>query len=159
MTPRLPLALAALCAATACTPSLDAVGRLAEPAPIPILLSAPSDTDPNRCWHKATALAAPKTGTGTGTGTKKSEPHQKIDLESPNFWFEIPCELRADTEFVATLQRALAARSLYGGPINGLYDDRTRAAVRAYQHPQGLESGVLSLPAARTLGLVAVLRS
>jgi peptidoglycan hydrolase-like protein with peptidoglycan-binding domain len=37
-------------------------------------------------------------------------------------------------------------------------DARTRAAVRAYQKPEGLDSGILSLAAARRLGLVAVER-
>jgi peptidoglycan hydrolase-like protein with peptidoglycan-binding domain len=35
-------------------------------------------------------------------------------------------------------------------------DNRTRAAVRRFQKPQGLDSGILSLAAARKLGLVAI---
>ena len=35
-------------------------------------------------------------------------------------------------------------------------DTATRAAIRAYQRPEGLDSGVLSLAAARKLGLSVV---
>lgn len=96
-------------------------------------------------------------GTITQPPIYRTRTRQRI-VDDGNRWFEIPCALRDDPEFIATIQRALAARAIYGGPINGLYDMRTRAAVRAFQRPQGLDSGVLSLPAARTLGLVAVPR-
>ena len=72
-------------------------------------------------------------------------------------WFETPCPLReGDPDFIAQIQRALAARGLYDGPVSGDYDARTRAAVRAYQAPSGLESGTLSSASARELGLVAL---
>jgi peptidoglycan hydrolase-like protein with peptidoglycan-binding domain len=61
-------------------------------------------------------------------------------------------------EFVASVQRALKVRALYRGPISGQMDSRTRAAIRAFQAPDGLDSGILSLDAARKLGLVAVER-
>ncbi|WGH79717.1 peptidoglycan-binding domain-containing protein [Jannaschia ovalis] len=72
-------------------------------------------------------------------------------------WFETPCALRAGSaDFIAQVQRALAARALYGGAITGVYDAATRRAVRAYQTPRGLDSGTLSLEAAKSLGLVAL---
>ncbi|MCK0167772.1 peptidoglycan-binding protein [Jannaschia sp. S6380] len=72
-------------------------------------------------------------------------------------WFETPCALRAnDAGFIAQVQRALAARDLYDGEITGVYDGRTRIAVRRYQTPRGLESGTLSLASAKALGLVAL---
>jgi len=59
-------------------------------------------------------------------------------------------------DLVASLQRALTARGLYGGQINGMMDRATRHAVRGYQAPLGLDSGILSLAAARKLGLAVV---
>jgi peptidoglycan hydrolase-like protein with peptidoglycan-binding domain len=58
------------------------------------------------------------------------------------------------THLTLGLQRALRARALYRGEISGVMDARTRAAVRRLQEPQGLDSGILSLAAARQLGLL-----
>ncbi|WP_330696677.1 peptidoglycan-binding domain-containing protein [Fontisubflavum oceani] len=70
-------------------------------------------------------------------------------------WFETPCQAEIrDPDFIASLQRALAARDLYRGPANGVMDARTRRAIRAFQEPQGLNSPILSMAAARQLGLV-----
>lgn len=72
-------------------------------------------------------------------------------------WFETPCALRAgDAAFIAQVQRALAARDLFAGEVNGLYDGPTRVAVRRFQTPRGLESGTLSMASAKALGLVAL---
>ncbi|MCC5970621.1 MAG: peptidoglycan-binding protein [Pararhodobacter sp.] len=70
--------------------------------------------------------------------------------------FAVPCPEQMDSDFIAALQRALAVRGLYSGGVTGEMDSATRAAVRALQRPQGLDSPTLSLEAARQLGLVAV---
>jgi hypothetical protein len=141
---------------------------------IPTRASAPPDIAPGSCWAKDTPPAVVETVTEqvvlapaviapdgrvltpavTTTQTRRSIARARSDV-----WFEIPCEEQSDPQFIATLQRALAARNLYGGPISGIYDAPTEAAVRAYQRPRGLDSGVLSLLAARALGLVAAARS
>jgi peptidoglycan hydrolase-like protein with peptidoglycan-binding domain len=59
-------------------------------------------------------------------------------------------------DFVSSLQRALSARGLYSGPISGRMDRQTRRGVRNYQAPLGLDSGILSLAAARKLGLAVI---
>ncbi|MEM8648801.1 MAG: peptidoglycan-binding domain-containing protein, partial [Pseudomonadota bacterium] len=71
-------------------------------------------------------------------------------------WFETPCDDVMTPEFTASLQRALKARGHYQGAVNGRMDGRTQAAIRAYQKPQGLDSGMLSLAAARQMGLMQV---
>lgn len=73
--------------------------------------------------------------------------------------FAVPCPEVMNAEFVAALQRALSVRGFYAGAATGAMDDATRAAVRAYQRPQGLDSTVLSLTAAQQLGLIALPRS
>ncbi|WP_044006935.1 peptidoglycan-binding domain-containing protein [Jannaschia sp. CCS1] len=78
---------------------------------------------------------------------------QRIVEDRTEIWFETPCEMESDAEFVANLQRALTARGHYDGAVTGEMNRATVRAVRAYQQPQGLDSGVLSLAAARQLGL------
>lgn len=80
---------------------------------------------------------------------------QKVITPREEFFFEVPCPEAMTGEFIASLQRALKARGLYAGPISGRMNDRTRAAIRAFQKPLGLNTGILSLDSALKLGLVA----
>ena len=68
--------------------------------------------------------------------------------------FRVPCPELMTTDFIATLQRALAARSYYDGPITGRADPATRRAVQAFQRAQGFDSPILTLETAQKLGLV-----
>lgn len=97
-------------------------------------------------------------GTVLSPAIYKTETRQAVVKERREIWFETPCPAQMTPDFIATLQRALQVRSLYRGPITGEMDKRTRAAVRKYQQPEGLDSGILSLASARRLGLVAVSR-
>jgi len=85
----------------------------------------------------------------------RTETRQRIVQEREEVWFRTPCPEELTPELVASLQRALAARGLFRGPVSGEMDAATRLGVRAFQRPQGLDSGLLSLTAARQLGLVA----
>ncbi|MEP3345391.1 MAG: peptidoglycan-binding domain-containing protein [Litoreibacter sp.] len=76
--------------------------------------------------------------------------------EGEGRWFTRTCDADMTPDFVMTLQRALSVRGVYRGDINGVLDQRTLRAVHKYQTPQGLDSAVLSLSAARQLGLIAV---
>jgi len=89
----------------------------------------------------------------------KKERRQEIVIPREETWFQVPCADALTPDFISSLQRALAARGLYSGPVNGEMTARTRAAVRAFQAPEGLDSGILSTAAARRLGLIAVARS
>lgn len=88
----------------------------------------------------------------------RTETRQAIVTPREDTVFQIPCAAEQTPEFVASLQRALKARVLYRGGITGVMDGRTRAGVRRYQKPLGLDSGILSLASARSLGLVALER-
>lgn len=68
--------------------------------------------------------------------------------------FRVPCPELMTTDFIATLQRALAARGQYDGPITGQADRATRDAVRVFQRIQGFDSPILTLDTAQRLGLV-----
>ncbi|GAB5445221.1 peptidoglycan-binding domain-containing protein [Gymnodinialimonas sp.] len=78
---------------------------------------------------------------------------QRIIEDRTETWFETPCAMEGNVEYIANLQRALTARGHYGGAATGMMNRATVQAIRAYQQPQGLDSGVLSLAAARQLGL------
>lgn len=79
--------------------------------------------------------------------------------DASGMWFEIPCPDQMTPDFVASLQRALAVRGHYSGPVTGQVNSATRDAVRAYQRENGLDSDVLSLAAAKRLGLIAYSRA
>lgn len=132
---------------------------------------SPPGAAPDSCWGKQTTPAIIETvthqvmlqpaevladGTVTRPAMFKTETRQDIVRPRRETWYETPCENDLTPEFVASVQRALAARDLYRGAITGELDRATRAAVRRYQKPQGLDSSLLSLAAARKLGLIAI---
>ncbi len=162
------ITLAALGACVSGGPNLGAPG---EPEVTRLNQTAPPGAEPGSCWGKEVTPAIIETvthqvilqpaqvqadGTVLQPGIYKTETRQEIVRERKETWFQRPCDALMTPEFIASLQRALGARDLYRGKINGEMDNRTRASVRRFQKPQGLDSGILSLVAARKLGLVAV---
>lgn len=128
----------------------------------------PSDADPDRCYGREIDPAVIETVTEQVLITPEQRDsegnvetpavfvtatEQRIVEDRTETWFETPCAIENDPEYIATLQRALSARDHYNGPITGIMSRATVEAVRAYQQPQGLDSGVLSLAAAQQLGL------
>ena len=167
MTIRFPACLAVVLALCGC----QNAAALREPDVTRTLQEAPPGAPPGTCWGKQTTPAMVETvteqillkpaqirtdGTVTQPATYKTETRQAIVRERKVTWFRVPCAYQQPADFVASLQRALKVRGHYTGPVSGQMDARTRSAVRAYQKPQGLESDILSLAAARKLGLVAV---
>ncbi|MEM8591707.1 MAG: peptidoglycan-binding protein [Pseudomonadota bacterium] len=162
-------AVLALCA---CTTALETVSR-AEPEPLRLRMEGPPNSLPGQCWGRDTTPAVYETvteqillqpaeistdGTLRSPPIYKTETRQAIVRERNEIWFETPCDPDLTPDFIASVQRALAARGHYRGNATGVLDSRTRRAIRAYQAPQGLDSAILSLAAARQLGLVAVPR-
>ena len=166
-------ALAALLAAGACAQGPERAakdpGALAEATrgaafasgdapPLPGL--APPGADPSLCWARDVAPAVVETVTervpSPGAEGFETRTEQRIARERREQWFETPCPPAMDIHFVASLQRALKARGLYDGAITGRMDAATRAAVRAFQAPRGLDSAEVSMEAARAMGLAPV---
>ncbi|MEM6589221.1 MAG: peptidoglycan-binding domain-containing protein [Pseudomonadota bacterium] len=124
---------------------------------------APPGAPPGTCWGRDATPAVIETVTeqvvheedGTAP-VYETQTSQAIVTPREDTWFERPCDDVMTPEFNASLQRALEARGHYRGPITGRMDGRTRAAIRAYQKPQGLDSGMISLAAARQMGLMQV---
>ncbi|MBR9764693.1 MAG: peptidoglycan-binding protein [Rhodobacteraceae bacterium] len=151
-----------------CAPVLPDFPALGTPEITRIYSRPPPGSDPSQCWGKEVQPAVVETVTAqilmqpaevhtdgrvTQPAIYKTETRQKIIRERRELWFRVPCAEEMTPAFIASLQRALAARGLYSGSISGEMSARTRRAVRAYQAPQGLDSGILSLAAARQLGL------
>ncbi len=158
---RLPLAVLALATLSACVSQSALLG---EPEVTRFTQEIPAGASPDACWGKQVTPAVIETetrqilvqpaevradGTVTNPAIYKTETVQKIVREREENWFETPCEEQMDEDFVTSLQRALAVRGYYLWQVNGQMDARTRAAVRRYQEPLGLDSGILSLAAAQ----------
>lgn len=160
----------------ACQSGFDAasMGRMIEAQPEVIRANdGPPNAPEGSCWGRDTTPAKIETvteqimlqpaeisanGQVLSPAVFKTETHQQITRERSEVWFETPCPEDLTPQFIASVQRALSVRGYYSGRITGVLDRATLRAVRRYQAPQGLDSGVLSLAAARKLGLVAVAR-
>lgn len=97
-------------------------------------------------------------GTVIRPAVYRTETRQRIVTERQVIEYETPCAEAFTSDFISSLQRALAARGLYSGDVNGRLDAATGAAIRAFQKPLGIDSPVLSMQAARALGLVTLSR-
>jgi hypothetical protein len=130
--PKLAAILAALVLG-ACQAGLDpAPAERALPGMVPP--AVPAAIDPDACWTQARLTDA------AGVAEDRL--------------FAVPCPGATDAHFWSSLQRALAVRGLYAGPVNGIEDEATGDAIRRFQAPLGLDSAILSLDAARHLGLL-----
>lgn len=152
--------LAAGLAACTTAPPFEGVGR-----------PAPPGAPPGTCWDAVIIPARVETiteqvmvsppvkstdGRLLEPAVFASETRQEILRPREERFFEIPCPSVQTPDYLASLQRALAARDLYTGPITGSLTPETRAAIRRYQAPLGIDSPTLSLEAARGLGLSAI---
>lgn len=110
-----------------------------------------------------TVLSQPELRDATGKITRPASydsfAHQRLLHDRETLWLRTPCPEDLTPDTIATLQRALKARGYFTTPLTGVMDGPTQVAVRRYQADHGLDTPVLTLTAARALGLVAVDRS
>lgn len=95
-------------------------------------------------------------GSVTSPAVFRTVTRQEIVRERREVLFETICPEDLTPEFIASLQRALAVRGYYAGPISALMDFDTHRAIRAYQRREWHDSPLLDIRAARELGLVAL---
>lgn len=86
-------------------------------------------------------------------------PRRLVERAAEERLFAVPCPDQLTPDLIAALQRALMVRGHFDGSATGVLDTATRAAVRDFQRPQGLDSDILSLDAAWQLGLIAMPRA
>lgn len=172
-----PLGLVLVLGACAGTPPGDPLlkpGALGQASLEPELIHSNADRPPSKkpgeCWadavtpavfetdttHEMVSAAKPATaGHPAVPAVYQTVSRQRIVKDRMQVWFRRPCPELMTPAFVGALQRALLARGYYGGALTGAMDPPTRAAIRRYQAPLGLDSEILSLGAARQLGLVS----
>jgi len=92
-------------------------------------------------------------GAVTRPALTRSETRQSVVRPRQAIWFPVPCPPEYTPAFIASVQRALKARGLFTAEVTGGIDAATRDAIRRFQAARGLDSDVLSLSAARALGL------
>lgn len=151
-----PLLCLPLLAACQVAPAPSAATRAEASAPTaPASLPAASE---GGCWTTDRVPALTETVyVADASGARQPQTRELRPAEER--LFAVPCAREMTPELIASLQRALNARGLYAGAVSGAMDAETVAAVRRYQAPLGLDSGVLSLDAAQQLGLIAVGRA
>ena len=88
----------------------------------------------------------------------RSVVRQRILRERRLVRFETLCPPAYTPDLVTSLQRALATRGYYDGPVTGVMDVATGRAVQDFQRGDGPDSALLSLASAQRLGLVALSR-
>jgi hypothetical protein len=167
-----PLLVAGLLAGCVTPPAPDENHMAMAQANVP----APPDAPAGTCWARDATPAVIETvteqielrpaqlrpdGSQITPALYSTETRQQIVQERREMLFETPCNAELTGEFIASLQRALQVRGYFNGNPSGVIDARTRNGIRAYQRglPQPLDSAILSMTAARALGLVAVLRT
>ena len=155
-------------------------------SPVPVAAPAPEDLTgeaiqsgtggpPSRpqgaCWGHDTIPAMIETVTETvldqpelrdkdgrviRPASYSSTARQRMVHDREEVYIRTPCYNQLTPDTIVTLQRALKARGYYLLPLSGELDPATMIAIRRYQADHGLDTPVLSLKAAETLGLVAV---
>jgi hypothetical protein len=121
----------------------------------------PEGAKADTCWAKQikpaviqTAITQSVIPAENGETIYQTETSQTIIEERAEIWFQVPCQRVMTAEFIASVQRGLTARGFYNGPINGKLDARTSKSIRLMQVPLGIDSQVLSILGAQSLGLV-----
>jgi hypothetical protein len=164
------LLFVALCVAglSGCTP-VAAPATLTSSGPASLGLAAIETDATGRCIGRAITPAVIQTATAQeldqpavlGPDGAMIQParyrsviRQQIVRDRQEVLFETICPPDFTPEFVATLQRALTIRGFYLGPITGVLDTATGRAVQDFQRDIGPDSPLLSIGAARALGIV-----
>lgn len=137
------------------------------------VLTKPPAPGMGGCWHatfrpalfetvteqvQTTPESRAPTGEIITPATFRSEVRTSQLRPRQGIWFRSLCPQDGleDPVFLASLQRALKARGLYSGEIDGQLTAQTGTAIQAYQAHSGLQSPVLSIAAARALGLIVI---
>ena len=94
-------------------------------------------------------------GRVTTPASFETQTFQRMVQDREEVWFRAPCAADMTVHYIATLQRALKARGIYLQPVTGTLDAGTADAIRRFQATRGLDSPILSLAAAKELGISA----
>lgn len=149
-----------LVAGCAALPAPEVERRIDVEAVRPAGVVGPGMAVDGRCWEQDETPAVIETITAAAPATQeggaesRALARHRIVVPRRTVWFRAPCPEVQTPDIIAALQRALAARGHYSGPVTGRMDSATGRALRAYQQSRGLDSARLSLGAAQQMGLV-----
>ena len=68
-------------------------------------------------------------------------------------WVPVVCKTSINSTMVRNVQRALKSRGYYHGPIDGVWGEESKSALRAYQKAKGLPVADLSVATMESLGI------
>ncbi len=79
----------------------------------------------------------------------------KREMVSPSrvVWKRVVCKSSITSGTIIELQKALKAKGLYNGPIDGIVGSMTRAAVKEYQRANNLPVGGITYQVLKSLGI------
>ena len=148
-------------ALSGCGIAAPEVSRFVEPRLFATRTQHVDLTRPEVCQARDESPAVIETVTESRgeNGTYHTEKTLKIVESRRVQWFDTPCLTTWTPDFIASVQRALIVRGLMSGPATGAITSETRAAIRAFQREEGINSDVLSIAAAKRMGLVVYDRS
>lgn len=111
------------------------------------VLSQPTNTIPDQPQQNS-----PQPPTDPTAQNQCHEPNRTGSLVA------IVCPPDQTPEFIASLQRAFAARRLYAGDITGTWTAETLRSLRDFQTARGITTQSPSIAVAQELGLVPITR-
>lgn len=76
----------------------------------------------------------------TGSVTPMLPRSRPAEIEAPKA--EVAPQVRTRAQIASDIQRELARRKFYDGPVDGVYGARTDAAIREFEHAAGLKASV-----------------
>jgi peptidoglycan hydrolase-like protein with peptidoglycan-binding domain len=103
----------------------------------------------NALWLQPSAHPAPlfpaswrpiSSGEATGSVTSGVPRPRPSEIEAPKV--QVPVVSRPKPQITSDIQRELARRKFYDGPVDGVYGAKTDAAIREFEHAAGLKSSV-----------------
>ena len=105
---------------------------------------------------KVQSLVAPAREIFTKVEPRTATIERQVEVTPERYeWMQVVCvDTTQGKHSIQAVQRALAARKLYGGPIDGVIGPKTKKALTAFQKANGLPGqGSLTIATTRALGL------
>jgi hypothetical protein len=105
---------------------------------------------------KIQSLVAPAREIFTKVEPRTATIERQVEVTPERYeWMQVVCvDTTQGKHSIQAVQRALAARKLYGGPIDGVIGPKTKKALTAFQKANGLPGqGSLTIATTRALGL------
>jgi len=100
-------------------------------------------------------LTAPATSSRVAVGETRGRIYREVIATPERYeWIPVVCDTKVTPATVHAIQRALAQRGLYRGPIDGIIGPMTQDALKRFQAANGIaHNGYLSVETLQKLGV------